>query len=466
MTAGTAHAIKARAVPADSDGVSEPIASAPIASASLGGRAEGHELDERDVRAARARACDGPTARERLSAVALAAGFLAASAALVVSSNGGTPHLFVAAIGLAAYVFAYRVQFEVGPGSAVPTQLVLVPLLLTMPLAYVPVVVAAAITLSTVADRGRGAFWYPLIVNGVSAWHVIGPVLVLSQLAPATPRLSAWPVYALALGSQFAVDLLVTVVHNGLGRGISPSTLVAALRWTFSLDALLAPVGLSLVLASPSSSGLPFILACAPIGMLWLLADDRRRYIDRALELNDAYRTAHEHARVDPLTTLGNRLAWDEALAAARTYSRMGFACVMLDVDGLKVANDSRGHAFGDRMLWELGQVVRANVPQGAIVARIGGDEFGVLLPAEDARRHEEIAEWIIDRLSRHPGVDGMRLSASVGSASMPPCTSIDEAIAVADERIYEQKRKGSSSRGPRARPAPPVEVERRGSGR
>ena len=119
----------------------------------------------------------------------------------------------------------------------------------------------------------------------------------------------------------------------------------------------------------------------------------------------------------------------------------------MLDVDGLKLANDSRGHAFGDRMLWELGQVVRANVPEGAIVARIGGDEFGVILPAADAGRHEEIAGWIADRLGRHAGIDGIRLSASVGSAATPPCASVDQAIALADERIYEQKRQAGGSR-------------------
>ena len=443
MAVGSGQAIKALAARADSDRVSESRESRPVA---VGG-ADDHDLDERHVRAARARAGVGPSARERLSAALLGAAFLAACAALLVVSDAGSPRLAIAAIGLATYVFAYRVQFEIGPGSAVPTQLVLVPLLLEIPLAYVPVVVALAISLSTIADRGRASLWYPLIVNGVSAWHVIGPVTVLTLLAPDTPRLSAWPVYAVALASQFAVDLLVTLVHNGLGRRIAPRTLFAALRWTFSLDALLAPVGLALVLAAPLSPSLPFVLACAPIGMLWLLSDDRRRYIDRALELNDAYRIAHEHARVDPLTTLGNRLAWDEALAAARTYSRIGFACVMLDVDGLKLANDSRGHAFGDRMLWELGQVVRANVPEGAIVARIGGDEFGVILPAADADRHEEIARWIVDRLSRHPGIDGVGLAASIGSASTPPCATVDHAIALADERIYEQKRQGSGSR-------------------
>ena len=428
--------------------MSESIASRPAAAPDApADAAEDHELDERHVRAARARAGDGPTARERFTAAAVGVAFVAACAVLVFTSHAGSPRLLIAAIGLATYVFAYRVQFEVGPGSAVPTQLVLVPLLLEIPLAYVPVVVALAISLSTIADRGRAALWYPLVVNGVSAAHVLGPVIVLTLLAPETPRLSAWPVYAVALAAQFAVDLLVTLAHNGLGRRISPRTLFAALRWTFSLDALLAPLGLSLVLAAPRSSGLPFILACAPIAMLWLLSDDRRRYIDRALELDDAYRSAHEHARVDPLTTLGNRLAWDEALAAARLYSRIGFACVMLDVDGLKLANDSRGHAFGDRMLWELGQVVRANVPESAIVARIGGDEFGVILPAADTGRHEEIARWIADRLSRHPGIEGVGLSASVGSASMPPCTTVDQAIALADERIYEQKRLGAGSR-------------------
>jgi diguanylate cyclase (GGDEF)-like protein len=439
-------AIKPWRAPADSESVSESSAGPATAPITLGG-GEDHELDERHVRAARARAGDGPSARERLSASALGLGFLAACAALLAMSHAGSPAPVTAAVGLATYVFAYRVQFEVGPGSAVPTQLVLVPLLLEIPLAYVPIVVAVAISLSTIADRGLRSFWFPLVVNGVSAWHVIGPVVVLTALAPATPSLSAWPVYTLALASQFAVDLIVTLAHNGLGRLIAPRTLFAALRWTFSLDALLAPVGLALVLAAPRSPALPFLLACAPIGMLWLLSDDRRRYIDRALELNDAYRTAHEHARVDPLTTLGNRLAWDEALAAARTYSRIGFACVMLDVDGLKLANDSRGHAFGDRMLWELGQVVRANVPEGAIVARIGGDEFGVILPAADAGRHEEIAGWIADRLGRHAGIDGIRLSASVGSAATPPCANVDEAIALADERIYEQKRQAGGSR-------------------
>jgi diguanylate cyclase (GGDEF)-like protein len=122
--------------------------------------------------------------------------------------------------------------------------------------------------------------------------------------------------------------------------------------------------------------------------------------------------TLRRAAQTDFLTTLGNRAAFQTALDAIAPDT----ALFLIDLDHLKEVNDSYGHQFGDALLIHVADRLRAVVPDPTVLARIGGDEFAILLP--EAR--EQAVGEAIDRLQGEPWVFGGRslsLSFSVGHA-------------------------------------------------
>ena len=133
-----------------------------------------------------------------------------------------------------------------------------------------------------------------------------------------------------------------------------------------------------------------------------------RRYARRAAEYRYlAYR--------DPLTALPNRRAFEDQVIA---LSRPGqdSALLAIDVDGFKEVNDTQGHEAGDALLHELGQVIHGAVRSTDTVARVGGDEFTVLLPAcppAEARRVAEQIRAAVEEMS-----DG-KVTVSIGGARL-----------------------------------------------
>ena len=165
-------------------------------------------------------------------------------------------------------------------------------------------------------------------------------------------------------------------------------------------------------------------------------------------ELRRAEQALEHLADHDPLTDLPNRHRLQRELRyaiahAARTGE--GLSVLYLDLDGFKAVNDRSGHAAGDRLLREIAQSLQQGLRQGDLVARVGGDEFVVLLPGcRDGQQAQAVAGGLRARLSP-PYVlpDGLfRLDASFGIACYPGDGS-DAAslLAHADRAMYVIKR-------------------------
>jgi two-component system cell cycle response regulator len=154
-------------------------------------------------------------------------------------------------------------------------------------------------------------------------------------------------------------------------------------------------------------------------------------------------------SRRDPLTGLPNRRAFEEELAreAARA-SRAGapLAVVMLDVDRFKAVNDGHGHAAGDEVLRAVAARAAAAIRAGDLLARVGGEEFAILLPAADLPRAAEAAERIRATLAARrieAGGTSLTVTASLGCAALAPGETPEALVARADARLYAAKEAG-----------------------
>jgi HD-GYP domain-containing protein (c-di-GMP phosphodiesterase class II) len=230
-------------------------------------------------------------ARSLGSAVLLGAAFLMVATALAILHGQHRSPSWIAAIGLvAAYAVASRIEFEVGPGAALPTQIVLVPMLLLLPLRFVPLLVCAGLLVgkTMIPGRGRAPLDRALTVP-VNSWHVIGPVAVLMLAHAYTPRLGDWPIYLAALAAQFAVDFIVSGGREWFISGMSPFAQLPFIGWAFLVDTALACVGLLAALGSSAHASTALLLLPL-IALLAVFAREREVRIDHTLELSTAYR--------------------------------------------------------------------------------------------------------------------------------------------------------------------------------
>lgn len=178
---------------------------------------------------------------------------------------------------------------------------------------------------------------------------------------------------------------------------------------------------------------------------------EHRVRIATAREVSDLRRAeqALEHlASHDPLTGLANRLHLQTELKKALEYAQKTgekLSLLYLDLDGFKEANDRGGHVTGDLVLCEVATRLQQAIRQGDLLARIGGDEFVVLLPScQDAAAARKVADLLRDRL-RLPFTlpDGeLKLDASFGIANFPADGSDPNILlSRADQAMYAAKR-------------------------
>ena len=148
----------------------------------------------------------------------------------------------------------------------------------------------------------------------------------------------------------------------------------------------------------------------------------------------------HYESLHDPLTGLYNRRGFDDHLGASISRSvRYGwsFGLVLLDLDGFKAINDRIGHQGGDAVLRQVGEDLRHGLRAGDIAARVGGDEFALLLHIDGPNS----IEAILDRLHGHERGKAGDITWTAGLAMCPDeASSVDDLYRVADQRLYEAK--------------------------
>ena len=155
----------------------------------------------------------------------------------------------------------------------------------------------------------------------------------------------------------------------------------------------------------------------------------------------------------DPLAGLANRNQFQQRLVeAAERAHRHGesVAVAMLDLDDFKLINDAFGHLVGDLSIQKVARLLSSETRQTDTVARIGGDEFALILTdVEDRKKIENLALRIIERLSGTHNIDGIKVAikASLGIAFYPEDTDrVSELLGLADAALYEAKRSGKDT--------------------
>ncbi|GLQ11670.1 hypothetical protein GCM10007913_36020 [Devosia yakushimensis] len=182
----------------------------------------------------------------------------------------------------------------------------------------------------------------------------------------------------------------------------------------------------------------------ALLALLWLGYGRLRRRVAAALRAN---REAMDAVKRDALTGVFTRSHFLEAIGAEVYHgSERAVGYMQLDMDNLKLLNDSAGHAAGDAALVHLARAITRLMP-GAIIGRLGGDEFGIAIIGHDNRAAlRRLAEELLRQLDKPVAIGGrpVRLSASVGIA-LAPADAVDvvDLISKADLALYKGKKAG-----------------------
>jgi diguanylate cyclase (GGDEF)-like protein len=170
---------------------------------------------------------------------------------------------------------------------------------------------------------------------------------------------------------------------------------------------------------------------------------------DRAMDQAEAF--AHA-AAVDPLSGAFNRrhffVRLEEELQRARRH-QIPIALLILDIDDFKKVNDSFGHLAGDTVIRDVAEILRRSVRVFDVCARLGGEEFAIIMPgsaeASSARIADRIREHIEAYRSSDPSLTGAQMTVSVGLAVSAADTTARELIEHADQALYAAKRAGKN---------------------
>jgi diguanylate cyclase (GGDEF)-like protein len=176
------------------------------------------------------------------------------------------------------------------------------------------------------------------------------------------------------------------------------------------------------------------------------LLEEIGRLREQVAQLEQRVEQLDELAHQDSLINMPNRRGFMRALERfidrAKRYGESA-AMLFVDLDGLKMINDSFGHKAGDEALIQVAELLAGGVRRSDVVARIGGDEFGILLAHANEQSAHETASRLEDLICgcefTHDG-DALPLSVAIGVGMIDGDDETDEVMARADEEMYRRK--------------------------
>ncbi len=282
----------------------------------------------------------------------------------------------------------------------------------------------------TLPWRALALMWAGAVVVHCHAFLVVPDHALRNQLSN---------VFTAGIVLTGAVQLVGLPRLGGIER-LATGTLClgAALYGWRGLSAIIWPVSLA---NSTAWVGDTTMLALYLGNMLAGLAIALVLFIAIGMDLINRH---HRETRTDPLTGVGNRRALDDAIGADHLGTARYDAALMVDLDHFKRVNDSQGHAAGDAVLAAVGQTLQRQLGDLAVVLRVGGEEFSVLVPRGNGPLAASLAlvtRAAIAKLSEL--VDPLTLSASIGLAQRRDGESLREMLRRADMALYRAKAEG-----------------------
>ena len=266
----------------------------------------------------------------------------------------------------------------------------------------------------------------------------------------ALERVPRWAVIALSLGMIAALSGTDYLTGTGISFSILYLVPISVLawyggRWSGLLGAALSATALLLIYELPQvhdSWAIPFWNSSARFGIYIVV-------VQLLTSLRGALERETTLARTDYLTGAANARAFHEIAEAEiermRRYGRP-FTIAYMDVDDFKTVNDRLGHSIGNDLLRVLVNAIRKNLRATDTVARMGGDEFAVLLPETDQGSAREVIQKVQGRLSAEMQANEWPVSFSIGVLTcLDPPRSVNSLLKYADDLMYTVKRSGKN---------------------
>ncbi|MCL1039473.1 GGDEF domain-containing protein [Shewanella submarina] len=247
---------------------------------------------------------------------------------------------------------------------------------------------------------------------------------------------------------------IVCIGLSGLLSALSPAFQIIHMSdyqhngWMVLLSMImlfvLGYVGFVWVLASKQVNSVDMVVSaifCGGGGFVYIITRMSRQTIG---DLKRIAEQKHFLAYHDSLTGLPNRLYFYEQLDQLIADTDANFCCMLVDVDNFKPINDTYGHDHGDMVLQTIAKRLQNTIPEGAVPARIGGDELAILLPESDVGHAVEVAQQIQSKLAQPFNCGRFQdpVEASIGIATFPQDGHDRESLLVsADIAMYQAKR-------------------------
>jgi putative nucleotidyltransferase with HDIG domain len=319
--------------------------------------------------------------REALVEASFAVALVVVAAALPALFGAPAAEAGVTLALLLAIAVVSRVEFDVGAGYTYPLQLVFVPVLFLVHPAWAPLIVAAGLVLGRLGDVVRDRNPERLLVAIGNAWFAVGPALVLTAGDVTSPALEHWPLYLLALATQFAGDTATGMAREWLVLGVPPRLQLRMIGLVFLVDILLTPIGLLAALVAQDEP-LAFLLVLPLAGLLAIFARERAARIDQAIELSKAYRGT--------ALLLGEVISDDDAYTGEHSYGVIALALQIADELGL--GEDERRLVEFGALLHDVGKI---GVPKEIInkPGPLDDDEWAIM------RQHTIYGQAMLDKV-------------------------------------------------------------------